>query len=197
MRWDDLFDDLESQLEQGIDAEELDLRAQEERLRIARATLRDRLVAIRSSHSRSDEYRVRIVLDDGSIVAVRPVAIGKDWMSADLVDGSAARRQCIVPLASIGSLLLDPPLVRASLADAPAEEPLAARLGLAFALRDLGRRRVTVELETTTGPVVGTIDRVARDHLDLAVHEAGTPRRASVVAVHRVVPLSRLLLVRL
>jgi len=46
MRWDSLFDDLESQLEQELGAEEGDLLAEEERLRLGRLTLRDRLVAM-------------------------------------------------------------------------------------------------------------------------------------------------------
>ena len=43
MRWDNLFDDLESQLEQELTAEEVDLQAEEERLRLARLGIRDRL----------------------------------------------------------------------------------------------------------------------------------------------------------
>ena len=42
MRWDNLFDDLESQLEQELDAEDIDLLAEEERLRLGRLGLRDR-----------------------------------------------------------------------------------------------------------------------------------------------------------
>jgi hypothetical protein len=45
--------------------------------------------------------------------------------------------------------------------------------------------------------VHGTIDRVGRDHLDLAVHEAGQSRRQSAVQQYRVIPLDQLLLVRL
>jgi len=46
MRWDNLFDDLESQLELELGAEDLDLVAEEERLRLGRLALRDRLVAL-------------------------------------------------------------------------------------------------------------------------------------------------------
>jgi hypothetical protein len=83
---------------------------------------------------------------------------------------------------------------------------LAARLTLPFVLRDLCRRRAAVDLriasahgggEPGTGSVHGTIDRVGRDHLDLAVHEAGRPRREASVRQYRVVPLDQLLLVRL
>ena len=51
MRWDLLFDDLESQLDQEQRDEERALALEEERLRLARLTLRDRLTAL----SRADE----------------------------------------------------------------------------------------------------------------------------------------------
>jgi hypothetical protein len=64
-------------------------------------------------------------------------------------------------------------------------------------LRDLCRRRRAVDLDLLTGAIHGTIDRVGRDHVDLALHERGTPRRESEVTQHRIVPLAQLRLVRL
>ena len=46
MRWQNLFDDLEGQLESELGAEEVDLLAEEERLRLGRLSLRDRIRAI-------------------------------------------------------------------------------------------------------------------------------------------------------
>ena len=46
MRWDNLFDDLEGQLEHELTSEEIDLQAEEERLRLGRMSLRDRILAI-------------------------------------------------------------------------------------------------------------------------------------------------------
>ena len=74
---------------------------------------------------------------------------------------------------------------------------LSARLTLPFVLRDLCRRRAALDLHTAVGDVHGTIDRVGRDHLDIAVHEPGKPRRSSSVTQYRIVPLGQLLLVRL
>lgn len=196
MRWDNLFDDLESQLEQGLDAEEADLAAQEERLRIARLSLRDRIVALRAQHRRSDDWGVKLQLASGEIVAIRPVSVGKDWLSGDVRDGSSADRQCIVPLHAITSLMLDRSQLAESLLPVEREEPLAARLALPFALRDLARRRVTVDVRTMDGLAIGTIDRVARDHLDLAEHDRGEPRRERAVSGYRVIPLARILTVR-
>jgi hypothetical protein len=42
----------------------------------------------------------------------------------------------------------------------------------------------------------GTIDRVGRDHLDIAVHERGVMRRETAVTEYRIVPFSSLVLVR-
>jgi hypothetical protein len=200
MRWDNLFDDLEGQLEHELSAEELDVRAEEERLRLGRLTIRDRLLAIDERHTRGAPYSIRVFLSDGSVVAVRPMTFGRDWLSADVVDESARASQCIIPIAAIASIALTRDQLAASLTS---EEPdarrpaLPARLSLGFVLRDLCRRRSAVELRTQSGVLRGTIDRVGRDHLDLAVHESGEPRRDSAVSHSRLVPLAQVVLVRL
>jgi hypothetical protein len=200
MRWDNLFDDLESQLEHELTAEDVDLRAEEERLRLGRISIRDRLAALHGARPHRGEYSIRLELSDGLIITVHPVALGKDWISGDVLDESSRRRQCIIPLAAIGGVVLRPEQVALSLTPAGgAAEPreLSARLGLAFVLRDLCRRRQAVDLELHTGTVHGTIDRVGRDHIDLAAHERGVPRRESEVRQHRIVPLAQLRYVRL
>jgi hypothetical protein len=200
MRWGNLFDDLEGQLEQELTAEEVDLRSEEERLRLGRMSVRDRIVAIHRSERRHASYSIRVQLLDGSSIAVRPATIGKDWFSADLVDDGRRRVGCIVPIRAIAAILLSKPQIASSLEPDPAPEVsppgLSARLTLSFVLRDLCRRRATVELLLVTGRVAGTIDRVGRDHLDLAVHEHGSVRRESVVSGYRVVPFDQVLVVR-
>jgi len=200
MRWDNLFDDLEGQLEQELSAEELDVRAEEERLRLARLTIRDRILAVDDAQPRGSHYSVRVFLADGSVISVRPVTVGRDWFSADVVDDSTRTSQCIIPIAAIASIALTREQLTSSLAGDEADArraPLPARLSLAFVLRDLCRRRATVELRTPTGVLRGTIDRVGRDHLDLAIHEAGEPRRDASVSQSRIVPLAQVVLVRL
>lgn len=198
MRWDRLFDDLEGQLERELSAEELDLRAEEERLRVGRLTVRDRLIAV---HERGPESQrsVALVLTTGEQLAVRPSTFGRDWVVAELAE-EQRRTQCVVPLAAVAAVLLTRAQVESSLepVDAgPHERGLSARLTLPFLLRDLCRRRAALDLHTAAGDVHGTIDRVGRDHLDLAVHEPGKPRRSSSVTQYRIVPLDQLLLVRL
>lgn len=197
MRWDNLFDDLEGQLEQELGAEETDLRAEEERLRLGRLTLRDRLHALSAG---ADTAPVQVSLIDGSTFDLLPRTFGRDWISGEIVDHSSRRSQFILPLDAIAGLRFSRAQVGGSLADAATvknEPELSRRLGLAFVLRDLCRRRQSVELVVNNGTIAGTIDRVGRDHLDLAVHETGTARRECLVAHYRVVPFSQLLLVRL
>jgi len=196
MRWGKLFDDLEGQLEQELEAEDVDLRAEEERLRLGRLGLRDRLLALQRSGAGDGSVALLVA---GTRLAVRPVSIGKDWLSGDVIDGSARRAQCVVPLTSIGGVLLDREQIRASLVALPEEDGsrLSARLGLAFVLRDLCRRRRAVELVTASGTIAGTIDRVGRDHLDLAEHSLDAARRESAVTHYRVLPFTELQYLRL
>ena len=203
MRWDELFDDLESQLESGISAEENDLHAEEERLRLGRLRLRDRLVALHEASAASAGYVVRVALVSGDLVDLRPAAFGRDWVSGELIGDPSGRPrrypQVILPLAAVGALHLGREQVRQSLTPLAASTApsLSDRLGLPFVLRDLCRRRTGVEVVLAAGTASGTIDRVGHDHFDLALHEPGSPRRESMVTGMRIVPLSQVLLVRL
>lgn len=202
MRWDKLFDDLESQLEQELSAEELDLEAEEERMRLGRLAVRDRLVALHEAEGHGSQYDIVVTLGSGIRLAVHPVTFGRDWFSADVLAGEGsearARAQCILPIAAIAGIALSGAQVAASLAGVGEGQPsLSARLGLPFVLRDLCRRRRPVDVVLAHGEYHGTLDRVGRDHLDLAVHERGAVRRASAVREYRLVPLVAVQLVRL
>jgi hypothetical protein len=199
MRWDNLFDDLESQLEQELTAEEVDLQAEDERLRLARLGIRDRLRSLHAAAG-SGERMLRLNLADGSRVAVDPATFGRDWLAGELVEESGRRPQCIVSLEAITGVVLSHAQVILSLNSSGGDESpgaLSARLGFPFVLRDLCRRRQAVDLWLRDGRMHGTIDRVGRDHLDLAVHEAGHPRRESGVSEYRIVRLYQLMLVRI
>ncbi|WP_136710089.1 hypothetical protein [Agromyces sp. H66] len=196
MRWDLLFDDLESQLDQEQRDEERALALEEERLRLGRLALRDRLAAMARSAADDPTARVRVELRGGRIIEIRPQSFGRDWMSATRHGMGNARGQCIVPLASIAAVL--PTRLQLETSLEPVAEPpsrLAERIGLSFVLRDLCRRRTPVHLTTDDGRVHGTLDRVARDHVDVALHEPGVPRREREVTGYRIVPLERVLLV--
>ena len=199
MRWDNLFDDLESQLKQELTAEEVDLQAEEERLRLARLCIRDRLRALATAPA-TDGRILRLALGDGSRVTVAPSTFGRDWLAGELLEESGRRPQCVVALEAIDGVTLTRNQVLQSLDAGVAEESdgaLSARLGLQFVLRDLCRRRQAIDLWLRDGRTHGTIDRVGRDHVDLAMHDVGTARRESAVTEYRMVRLGQIVLVRL
>ncbi|WP_395639275.1 hypothetical protein [Pseudolysinimonas sp.] len=194
MRWQNLFDDLESQLESELGAEEVDLLAEEERLRLGRLTLRDR---VRAVHADAPASPLVLTLRGPERVSITVAAIGRDWIAGELDAG--ALRSAIVPLAAVSTLDPVGGQLAASLRLDPAPEPptaLSARLGLAFVLRDLCRRRAPVEIGVGGERWHGTIDRVGRDHLDLAEHAPGEPRRTASVSRIRIVAFAALDLVR-
>jgi hypothetical protein len=194
VRWQNLFDDLESQLESELGAEEVDLLAEEERLRVARLSLRDR---IRALHDAAPASSLGVTLRSGERITLTIVAVGRDWLAGEL--DARIHRSAIVPFAAVASLDPVGAQLAASLrAEMTPEAPtaLSARLGLAFVLRDLCRRRAAVEVHVGEDRLHGTIDRVGRDHLDLAEHAPGEPRRTAAVARIRIVAFSGLDLVR-
>jgi hypothetical protein len=212
MRWENLFDDLESQLEQELDADEVDLLAEEERLRLGRLSLRDR---VRAMSEGPDAEPVRFALADGSRATVRVSTVGRDWLAGELQSTARRAASCVVPLTAVVAVFPTPAQLVRSLEEPPAATApgsLSARLGLTFVLRDLCRRRASVDLVVRGGGIQGgaiqgsaiegsrvhgTIDRVGRDHLDLAEHEPGALRRDRDVTAVRMLPLSELVVVRL
>lgn len=196
MRWDALFDDLASQFDAGLDEERRQAAIDEERLRVARVTLRERLAALDASLRQHE--KIGLQLHTGERIEITPVEFGSDWFGADLVGSVRRYGTCIVPLAGIGAVILNRDQLSRSLQPQP-ERPgsVAGRLGLSIPLRDLARRRSHCELTTTLGTVYGTIDRVGRDHIDVALHDAETPRRVSEVAAYRLIPLDSISLIRI
>jgi hypothetical protein len=196
MRWDNLFDDLEGQLEQELDSEDIDLLAEEERLRLGRLGLRERLRAM--MRVATADQPMRLILSDGSRIAIGMGAIGRDWIAGELSDDAVRSPSCVIPIAAIAGCLPTPVQSTASIAETgePGLQSLAARLGLAFVLRDLCRRRAPVQVRTSRDLLHGTIDRVGRDHLDLAEHEPGVPRRERSVRALRLLPVAEIVLLR-
>jgi len=192
MRWDSLFDDLAGQLDHELDADDAGVRLEAERLRRGRLTLRDRLLALQVEHGAAEPLVVELV--DGSTWRLLVRSLGKDWFQATTaaVDG----RDLVVPVHAVAAIGLSPFQVDWSLDEVGTREPrLLDRLTISFLLRDLCRRRSGVVVHTRTGRWTGTIDRVGRDHLDLAVHEAGVARRAEAVRQIRIIAFAELLIV--
>lgn len=200
MRWENLFDELESQLEHELGADQIDLRAEEERLRLGRLSLRDRLVSITASSEPGTAADIRLQLRNGDGVLMRPHTFGKDWMAGDLVEPSHRRSQCVLSLAAVVAVLPEREQLMMSMISAPPAAEgtqLIDRIGLPFVLRDLCRRRAGIEVISLAGRMFGTIDRVGRDHLDLAVHQPGSPRREIRVSHYLIIPLEHILYLRI
>jgi hypothetical protein len=181
MRWDDLFADLEAQVDQAV-AAELDLEvADRSRRELAAITLLDRAGAYRGAVVQVG------IRGHGAVEGVLADA-AEQWLMVEESGG----REVLVPL---GGCLWLRGLGRA--AEVPAEHSLARRLGLGPALRSLARARIPVVLGLADGSQVdGTVDRVHADHLDLAEHPRDELRRRAAVRGVRTIPFAALVLVR-
>jgi hypothetical protein len=180
MRWELLFADLEALADAteraAFDADVAD-RARSER---AQLQLADRLRAHVDATAPLGFW-----LADGGRLAARLVDVGADWVL--LEDGGPV----VLPLGAVTGI---EGLTRAAGGD---PGPLARTVRLTVVLRRLARDRATVRLSTIDRTaVVGTIDRVGADHLDLALHPQDEFRRAAAVRAVRVVPLAALVQVR-
>jgi len=158
VRWEALFADMEAQLDAASAA---DLAAEVADLtRAERATvgLADRLRAARGA-----ELTVLVggagAGSGGASTAVSGelLEVAAQW----LLLGVAGRR-ALVPLAVVVAVRGVPLRV------APAPGEVARRLGLGSALRALARDRAHVHLSLEGTELVGRIERVGADHLDLA-----------------------------
>ena len=163
MRWDELFADLEAQLSAARDGEERAERG--ELVRAERATVR---LADRLRASLGQQVRVHVGNLPGegdAVVAGELLEVGADW----LLVGEPGSRQALVPLAGVDTL------VGVASHISPATGFVERRLGLGSALRALGRDRSEVHVHTSGRTVVGRIERVGADHLDVAAG-SGAPR---------------------
>ncbi|UXM90336.1 hypothetical protein [Paenarthrobacter sp. JL.01a] len=182
MRWDSLFNDLEAQFsaERSLEKEtEITERA---RVELAGIELLDRLRAVGAG-------RVKVVLSGGSALLGSISHLGNEWFVLD-----EGVRQWLVPFPSV---LTYQGVGRLAMKAAPR---LVKPLGFAAALRALSRDRATVvvhvgawgqqNLETR-----GVIDRVGRDHFDLAVVQEGEVRRVGNVVGVVTIPFGALVAV--
>ncbi|MFE5409886.1 hypothetical protein [Microbacterium sp. NPDC056569] len=186
MRWDRFFDDLEDQLASEWEAERAALDSEAERLRLSRVQLSERLTLLAARDAGAPTV-ASFDLADGATLRASVTGVGADWVALAPSDGP--RGAVIVPFASIGAIGMTHADLLRSARPAPARSPLADRLTLGFVLRDLVRRRAGVAVHLVSGRVLtGTIDRAGADHLDLAVHDQGAPRRADAVSGYRLVP---------
>ena len=182
MRWDALFNDMESQMAESqrlsLDAE-VNERARAE---MVATELADRLRG-------GLGCRLVVHLGCGEVVHGTIRHAGADALVLD-----EEQHQVLIPYTAVISY--------AGLGRLAVAEPSQVRrgIGLAHALRGLARDRA--ELSVTVGRgggavrLVGVIDRVGKDHLDLAISTPGEVRRSSRITQVSVLPFAGLAAIR-
>ncbi|HEY8700399.1 MAG TPA: hypothetical protein VIM08_05455 [Arthrobacter sp.] len=183
MRWDALFNDMESQFAEG---DRLSLETEiTERARIETATV---YLADRLRGAVGSQVAVHIV---GGTVFEGTLS----HAGADALVLNEARHQVLIPYAAAARY--------AGLGRLSVGEPSGVRrgIGLANALRGLARDRAELAVTLRDGSVLGSglagvIDRVGRDFFDLAAVSAGEVRRASQVGQVSTIPFCALAAVR-
>jgi len=187
VRWDRFFDELEAQFASEWEAERAALDTEAERLRLSRVPLRDRVEALRDRERTGAAPAFEFT--DGGVIAAEVSSVGADWVALDPVDSRSGA--VLVPLASIAAIGIGHSDILRSARPVESRSLLTDRMTLGFVFRDLVRRRAGVAVHLATRrSLTGTIDRAGADHLDLALHEPGVPRRASDVVGYRLIPFS-------
>lgn len=176
MRWDALFNDMESQF---AEAERLSLDAdinERARAESVDTELGDRLRGALGC-------RLTVFLGCGEVVHGSLSHAGADALVLD-----EEHHQVLVPYASVVRYV---GLGRLSI---PETSAVRRKLGLAHALRGLARDRAELAVTVGHGPgtvrLSGVIDRVGRDYLDLATLAPGEARRSQQVSQVSVIPFS-------
>ncbi|HVX42713.1 MAG TPA: hypothetical protein VHC49_02450 [Mycobacteriales bacterium] len=181
MRWERLFADLEAQLDATDEAEFAGEIVERTRVEIGAIRLVDRMRAAVGSPA-------RISTLGSETVAGKVDRVGPDW----ILLAERADRSALIPHAAITTV------AGLGARTAPqTQDRVWGRLDLRYALRGLVRDRAPVAVTLTdAGSVIGTIDRVGADYLEIAEHPAGEPRRSRTIRQVRTIPLGALAVVR-
>ena len=173
MRWDELFADLDAQLEDAAAAELAGEVADRTRREVALLTLVDRARA-------AVGHPLRVHLLGSDFVSGLLLDVGAQW----LLLRDEAERDVLVPWTAVVSVV---GLGLGSVAPGEGGQ-VFRRLGLTAALRAIARDRAAVSVGLVDGSVVsGTLDRVGQDFVEISEHAVDEARRPGRVSVVRTV----------
>jgi hypothetical protein len=190
VRWDQLFADLEGQMDADEAAEHRTEVAERTRMEQAGLTVLDRLASCRG-------FQIQLGVSGVGRVEGALVDVAAEWLLIDEVPGvpSLVPARSWVWLTGVGGL-----------SQVQRPTAVARRLTLGSALRALAQQRRPVRVRLTaategtgtggTAEATGTIDRVYADHFDLAEHPADAPRRPGEVRTVRLLPVRSVAMVR-
>lgn len=188
MRWDDLFADLEARFDEIADEQMLAELTDRERSAIGQVRMVQRFAGAVGG-------QVRVRTAAGQILTGSMSQAGPDW----LLLGQHAGRELLIATRWITAV---EGVIRAS--GLPLSD-LERRFDLRLALRGMARDRSPVTITVPGGAggqseggteLIGTIDRVGHDFVELAQHAAWEPRRAADVRSVALVPLAAVIMVR-
>lgn len=180
MRWNDLFESLDRQFDELVEAAEDAEQADRARVAFGGVTAAERLVG-----SLGANVRLRLPGDrqvSGVLTRVGPdFLLLRETPSVDLLVAWSA-------VQGVEGL---------SMRTGAGLSVVGARLDLRKAIRSVSRDRAPVTVHTTHGTELsGTIDRVGADFFELAAHAAWEIRRGPAVQGVVLVPLGAVTLVR-
>jgi hypothetical protein len=182
VRWDNLFDDLEAQLERLEDAELAGEVAERSRIEVSKFGLVDRLRP-------AIGQPVSVTVPGAPALVGTVSAVGAGW----LLLAEARGPEVLVPVAAIRTVA---GLGAVSAVPGSAGR-VAARLTLGHVLRGIARDRSGVAVGLLDGGgLTGTIDRVGSDFFEIAEHAVDEARRPGNVAGVRTVAMTAIALIR-
>lgn len=180
MRWDELFEDLESQLAfEAQAALEVDV-AEFTRGQWAEISMADRLRA-------SIGKPLRVGVGTAGIQHFDLKTVGPEVLGG--LDHNGALLIVLQAVTSVETILQGARQPTSKLRQGPS---------LRSVLRTLARRRAAVSLIGYTGALLaeGTIDRVGSDYLEMALHPRDELRRRNEIIGSRMIPFSAVAMIR-
>ncbi|WGW10685.1 hypothetical protein LWF01_11135 [Saxibacter everestensis] len=178
MRWNDLFEDLEARMDAA-----------------ARADREAELPEIIRAENAETSFASRLRGHQGAVLSLQlgahscqgeVVSLGAQWLVLEAPQGvDSAPGQIVVPYSAITA-------VRGLGRDRVDDDTVLAKLPIGHVYRALSRDRQPVMIGLWPGyaphspagdpaVVTGTIDRVGRDHIDVAEHAADVARRPRAI----------------